>query len=236
MKRTLDDLVGEFRDFENAKFKAQVKDILESKIRPHVLNLDNWRVDDFSKIVCAPIIIDKPQGMGERYQAYSQAWNQMALELSRNDQTPGYCVSCSQSSWQIDPSISYTNFEVQRRKGRKPTSTNFSAESIYKKTVERSGKDFITIVHTEAARLVEFLSDSKNWDLETKKSKVFLWEDPLKYTKYNAYSEIKRIATLRLQTENHTVTFFESHLNGISASIIGRKQHQAPDQDSESDI
>jgi hypothetical protein len=234
MKRTLDQLVASFNELEEAKREVEVRKVLEEKIRPHVLNLDNWRIDDLNKIQCAPILIDKPEGMGERYQCYNLAWDRMARELVNNGDD-AYSVSYSGSSWDIHPNISYRpRSDKQRRK--KKAAKEASAETIYKKTWERHGSDFVDVVRGEAERIGAFLSNADNWVAETRLSKPFAWTDRLKYTRYDSYAEVKRLVCLQLDTEDLTLTFRDVEFHEkVAAKIVGKRNPSLNDN-SDDDI
>ncbi len=249
MKRTLEQLLAGFNAHDQEKRDREVQKVLDEQIRPHVLNLENWSMDDLYKIRCAPIRIDKPQGMGERYQIYHQAWNLMSAELMRGNpevKDKRYLVSYGGSSWDITPNIyvqdaselqyEYVNESAtigQDDEDDPPPSiqprTNVvwtsvcpeSAESIFKKTWAKYGQDFEGLLQKEADRLVAFLSNPDNWDPETRKSKPFAWADPLKYTRYDSFKEVKRLALLQLGTEKLTLEFNDSGINTMSAKIKG---------------
>lgn len=232
MKRTLEQLVLSFNEIEQQKRDAEISKVLENHIRPHVLNLENWSIDDINKIRCAPILIDKPQGMGERYQVYNRAWELMAHELHCGG---GYTISWGGSSWDICPNIRYEpgSFEKSSKSAR----TGESAETIFKKTWERLGTDFLEVVKKEADRLVAFLSSSDNWVPETRTSKPFEWNDPLKYTRYKSYAEVKRIAILQLGTEKLTLDFRDTGINKTEAKIVAvKKRGGDADSNDDSDI
>jgi hypothetical protein len=254
MKRTLDQLDAHFCELEKEKRDAEVSSVLDSHIRPHVLNLDNWTIDDMNKVHCAPILIDKPEGCGERYQVYNQAWMIMSGELLANNSDPAYQVSWGGSSWDITPNISYKpgrslieftefngfeeNRKSKKRITRKRKVKGESAETIYKKTFERLGTDFVEVIQKEAERLVAFLSNTSNWIDETRTSKPFAWNDPLKYTCYDSYKEVKRLALLQLETERLTLEFRDAGCNLTEAKIIGVKKRPNVNtvMDSDSDI
>jgi hypothetical protein len=221
MKRTLDQLLQGFQEQEVAEREAAIAKILDEIIRPHVLNLDNWRIDDLHCVSCETILF--PSGTSH-WITYA-AWQRMKLELTEaSNRSKDYQPSSSGGDGWLNPTI-IQNPSARSRLGRRRLCAD-SAEFIYQKTWERCGPDFKGILSHEVDRLVTFLGDPDNWIPKEHTSKLFEWSEPLRYTRYDAHDEVKRLVLLKLETDQLTLTFRgpASMRPGIQAKIVRKDE------------